>query len=180
MRVGGNTGVDLVMLRRDLTGLYVDAGVVRIYNRSADALVRVETRLGYVAAEPGDIVDLYVGDAQIQVIALEGSPNFFYYGRGREEIRYEVVAAGPAIFIDEAVVEAAEPLVDRAWDQWNYERDQHGSRGERFVRLIYRSRCKPTPMFLRPTAAGRGCITAKSTSGVGLPFMWTWPGGPSP
>ncbi|MGQ9858498.1 MAG: DUF6600 domain-containing protein [Thermodesulfobacteriota bacterium] len=124
VRVGGNTGVDLVMLRRDLTGLYVDAGVVRIYNRSADALVRVETRLGYVAAEPGDIVDLYVGDAQIQVIALEGSPNFFYYGRGREEIRYEVVAAGPAIFIDEAVVEAAEPLVDRAWDQWNYERDQ--------------------------------------------------------
>ncbi len=124
VRVDGNTGVDVVALRRDLTGIYVDGGVLRVYNRSQEALVRVETRLGYLAAEPGDVVDLYVGDEDIQVIALEGSPNFFYIGRGREEIRYEVLADGPAIFVDEMSVEAAEPLVDRDWESWNYKRDQ--------------------------------------------------------
>jgi len=124
LRVDGNTGVDVIGLRKDLTGIYVDGGVVRIYNRSQEALVRLETRLGYLAAEPGDVVDVYVGDKDIQIIALEGSPNFFYTGRGREEVRYEVLADGPAIFVDETSVEAAEPLVDRDWESWNYKRDQ--------------------------------------------------------
>lgn len=124
VRVDGNTGVDVVALRRDLTGIYMDGGVVRVYNRSQEALVRVETRLGYLAAEPGDVVDIYVGDRDIQVIALEGSPNFFYTRRGREEIRYEVLPDGPAIFVDETSVEAAQPLVDRDWESWNYKRDQ--------------------------------------------------------
>ncbi len=124
VRVDGNTGVDVIVLRRDLTGIYVDGGVVRIYNRSQDALVRVETRWGYLAAEPGDVVDLYVGDKDIQIIALEGYPNFFYTRRGRDEVRYEVLANGPAIFVDEVSVEAAEPLVDRDWESWNYRRDQ--------------------------------------------------------
>jgi hypothetical protein len=46
VRIGGNTGVEVVTLRRDLTGLYVDGGTVRIYNRAQDALVRVDTRVG--------------------------------------------------------------------------------------------------------------------------------------
>jgi hypothetical protein len=123
VRIGGNTGVEVVTLRRDLTGLYVDGGTVRIYNRAQDALVRVDTRVGYLAVEPGDVVDLYVGDREIQVIALEGSPNFFFAPTPREEIRYEVFSDGPALFIDETAVEAGEPLVDREWDDWNYRRD---------------------------------------------------------
>lgn len=123
VRIGTSTGIEVVNLKKDLTGLYVDGGIVRIYNRAEDALVRVDTRLGYLAVEPGDVVDLYVGDKDIQVIALEGSPNFFYAPSPREEIRYEVLPDGPALFIDERSVEAAEPLVDREWDDWNYARD---------------------------------------------------------
>ena len=123
VRIAENTGVEVVTLRRDLTGLYVDGGTVRIYNRAQDALIRVDTRLGYLAVEPGDVVDLYVGDKEIQVIALEGSPNFFFAPTAREEIRYEVFSDGPALFIDETAVVAGEPLVDREWDDWNYRRD---------------------------------------------------------
>lgn len=123
VRIGGNTGVNIVTVQNDLTGLYIDSGVLRVYNKSDRALVRVETRLGYLVAEPGDVVDLYVGDRDIEVIALEGSPNFFYTAQG-DRVRYEILADGPSLLVDSTSVESAEPYADREWEAWNYQRDQ--------------------------------------------------------
>jgi hypothetical protein len=124
VRVGGATGFDAVTIRGDATVAYVDSGMVRLYNRGKAVLVRLETRWGYVLAEPGDIVDIYVGENEAEVIALEGAPSFFYSGRGGEETRYEVFPDGSSLLIDDDSVEAADPYVDAAWNRWNYDRDQ--------------------------------------------------------
>ena len=77
LRTGGNTQIQLIALKRDVTEIDMASGVGRFYNRSSKGVIKVTTEFGYVIARRGTTFDLYVGDESLEVIPVTGRVDFF-------------------------------------------------------------------------------------------------------
>ena len=120
VRMGGNTQLQLIALKTDVTEVDVASGLARFYNRSSNVLVKATSPFGYVVAQPGSTFDLYVGDQSAEVIALKGTVTFIHAG---DNAKYQVVPGSPSVIADARQVGAGESNVDADWDDWNEGRD---------------------------------------------------------
>lgn len=121
VRTGGDTQIQLMVLRDDLTEIDVASGAIRLYNKSQKALIKATTPFGYVLARPGAAFDLYVGDDSAELISLDGAIDF---ALGEGEARYAVQAGGSSIISDGRVGVEGDGQVDAAWDEWNLKREE--------------------------------------------------------
>jgi hypothetical protein len=120
MRVGGDTQIQVMALRNDVTETDVALGTARFYNKGADALIKTTTPFGYVLAKGGTLFDLYVGDQSCEVIALKGVVTFVPES---DQARYDAAAGSSSLISDGKRVTSGEAKVDADWDDWNGERD---------------------------------------------------------
>ena len=120
VRIAGSTQIQLIALKPEASEIDVASGVARFYNRTSDGILKVTTPFGYVLAEPGSTVDIYVGDQSVEVIALNGKVDYFQQSSNE---RYEVVPGGPSVLADASQVGSSEGQVDAPWDDWNAARD---------------------------------------------------------
>lgn len=119
-RIGANTQIQLIALKTDVSEMDVAVGISRFYDKSAEAVMKVTTPFGYVFAQPGSSFDLYVGDASLEVIALNGSVTFVH---SKDNSRYEVTAGSSSLVASGRQVAAGEGNIDNDWDDWNGARD---------------------------------------------------------
>ena len=120
LRIGENTQIQLIALNPDATTVDVASGLARLYNKSQDAVVKVTTPFGYVVAPGGAIVDLYVGDDSLEVIAVRGNVDFVH---DATRARYEVREGDASIIADRRETAWGNGTVDSIWDDWNGQRD---------------------------------------------------------
>ena len=120
LRVGENTQIQLIALNPDATTVDVASGLARLYNKSYDAVVKVTTPFGYVVAPGGAVVDLYVGDDSLEVIAVRGNVDFVH---DATRARYEVREGDASIIADRSETARGNGTVDSIWDDWNGQRD---------------------------------------------------------
>ncbi len=120
-RIGGNTQIQLITLRMDVTEIDVASGVARLYNRSTSGVIKTTSPFGYVVAPAGTIFDLYVGDQSLEIICLKGKVDFIL---NRDQSRYEVIAGSASVVSDGQQVTSGQGNVDADWDDWNAERDR--------------------------------------------------------
>ncbi|MFB0505382.1 MAG: DUF6600 domain-containing protein [Thermodesulfobacteriota bacterium] len=119
-RIDGDTRIQLIALRDDVTEIDVESGVARFYNKGSDAVIRARTTFGYVMA-PGDTTfDLDVGDDSVEVVALKGT---VYFTHSTSETEFEVIAGSSSILADSRQVTAGEAHTDPYWHSWNRKRD---------------------------------------------------------
>ena len=120
IRVAGSTQIQLIALKPEASEIDVASGVARFYNKNPNGMLKVTTPFGYVLAEPGSTVDVYVGDQSVEAIALNGRADYFQQS---SNARYEVVTGGPSVLADATQVSSGDGQVDAAWDDWNAARD---------------------------------------------------------
>jgi len=121
VRVGGNTQIQLITLRMDVTELDMASGTARLYNRSTSGVIKATSPYGYVVAPAGAVFDLYVGDQSLEVIALKGKVAFV---GNRDQTRYDVVAGSLSLVSDGRQATSGQGNVDAEWDDWNADRDR--------------------------------------------------------
>ena len=119
-RIAGNTRIQLITLKDDLTGIDIAYGVARFYNKASNVVVKVTTPFGYVTALAGTCFDLYVGDDSVEVIASKGKVEFV---RTPDEIKFEVIGGASSIVADSRQMTAGEGYGDPDWKRWNRDRD---------------------------------------------------------
>lgn len=120
VRIGGDTQVQLISLRDDLSEIDVAAGTARFYDKSRQAVIKATTPFGDIVAQPGTAFDLYVGDQSAEVIGLNGTVDFVL---GDGESRYTVVAGGASIISDGKRAMEGDGTVATDWDEWNLKRE---------------------------------------------------------
>jgi hypothetical protein len=120
VRIAGSTQIQLIALKPEASEIDVASGVARFYNKNSNGMLKVTTPFGYVLAEPGSTVDVYVGDQSVEAIALDGQVDYFQQS---SNARYEAVPGGPSVLADATQVASGEGQVDTAWDDWNAARD---------------------------------------------------------
>lgn len=119
-RINGNTQIQLLALRGDLTQVDIASGTARFHNKGSQGAIKATTPFGYVWALPQTSFDLYVGDSSLEVVALQGRVSFVPAG---EQARYEVAAGSSSILADLKQVTAGDGIPDPDWNSWNLERD---------------------------------------------------------
>lgn len=120
IRMNNDSQVHLVTLQPDVTGVAVDAGIVRFLNKGSKAVVRTSTPFGSVTASSGSSFDIYVDDTSVEVLALTGLVSFVdASGRGE----YQVIAGSSSLVADRYQVSAGRGIFDRDWEAWNNRRD---------------------------------------------------------
>ena len=120
IRIGGNTQLQLIALREDVTEVDVASGVVRLCNKGKDAVLKATTPFGYVLVDAGVTVDLYVGDESVEVAAVKGKADFIHEG---DQTRYEAISGSSSVVADSRDVTSGAGTLDVAWDEWNRSRD---------------------------------------------------------
>ena len=118
-RLGTATEIQYLALEPDYTEADVAAGLVRLYNRGHDTVVKVDSPFGYVLSYPGSVFDFYVGENSVEVIAVKGIVSFVHAGTNA---RYDVSEGSSSILADQTQVASGEG-VDPDWDAWNRDRD---------------------------------------------------------
>ena len=121
IRISGDTQIQLVSLKEDLTEIDVGSGLVRFYNKSTQAEIRAETSFGYVLAPPKTIFDLVVGENSVEIIPLRGTVTFVHAAK---QSRYEVVAGSSSLLADRGYVNPGDGSLDSRWDNWNKTREE--------------------------------------------------------
>ena len=119
-RIDGDTQIQLIALSEDMTEVDLASGKARLYNKSSETQMKATTPFGYVMAPVQTAFDCYVGETDMEVIALEGTVYFVHNARGT---RHEVIAGSSALSADIARVAAAESSLPPGWEAWNRERD---------------------------------------------------------
>jgi len=119
-RIAGNTRIQLIALKDDVTGIDLTYGIARFYNKASDVAVKVTTPFGYVTALAGTCFDLYVGDDSVEVIASKGEVEFVHTP---DEIKFEVIGGASSIVADSRQVSAGEGCGNPDWKRWNRDRD---------------------------------------------------------
>ena len=131
LRVGENTQIQLLALQSDATTVDIGSGLVRLSNKSDDAIIKATTPFGYIVVSGGSVADLYVGDESLEVIAVVGDVDFIHNG---SETRYAVRESSFSIIADEKEVAQGNGSVDADWDSWNEERDDAWTKRQRSSR----------------------------------------------
>ncbi|MCE5244303.1 MAG: FecR family protein [Desulfobacteraceae bacterium] len=120
-RIGGETQLQMIALKPDVTEIDVASGIARFYNKSSNAVVKATTPFGYVTAQPGTSFDLYVGDKSVEIIALTGTVDFIHVAGNN---KFEITAGSGSIVADSLRTAPGEGNVDADWDDWNVDRDK--------------------------------------------------------
>ncbi len=120
LRTAGDTQIQLIALKPDVTVVDVASGITRFFARGSNVVIQATTPFGYVMAQPGSAFDLYVGDQSAEVIALSGKVDFVHDATGG---KYEVVPGSSSIIADSKEVAPGEGNVDADWDDWNVDRE---------------------------------------------------------
>ncbi len=120
VRMGGSTQIQAIALDDEVTEIDVASGVARFYSRGRESVIKATTPFGYVLAPAGTVVDLYVGDRSVEVIALKGTVDFVH---AKNNARYEVQAGSSSLVADDQYVTSGKALVDADFDDWNAQRD---------------------------------------------------------
>ena len=71
LRIGEATEVEVLRIDEEATEVYIRTGIVRAYSRGLDAVMKVGTAMGYVEIPPRGIVDFYVNDRSVDIVALQ-------------------------------------------------------------------------------------------------------------
>ena len=119
-RIDGDTQVQLIELRGDVTEIDVASGVARFYNKGSDVVIKATTPFGYVMAPEKTSFDLYVDDDSAEVMSLKGTVDFVH---DTSETRFEVIAGSSSILADSRQVTAGEGRKESYWHAWNGKRD---------------------------------------------------------
>jgi hypothetical protein len=131
LRVSENTQMQLIGIQFDATTVDVGSGLVRLNNKSDDAIIKVTTPFGYIVVPSDSSADLYIGDDSLEVIAVAGDVDFIHT---QSEVRYTVQEGSFSIIADEREVVEGNGSVDSEWDNWNKERDDVWTRRQRSSR----------------------------------------------
>ncbi len=120
VRISGETQIQLMSLRPQVTEADIAYGMARFYDKSSQGIIKATTPFGFVFAPSGAVFDLYVGDESLEVIALKGTVDLVL---DSDQSRYEVDAGQGSIIVDRNNVVSGEGEPDIEWDDWNHERD---------------------------------------------------------
>ena len=121
IRINGQTQIQLIAARNDLTEVDVFSGAARFYHQGAQGTIKTFTPFGYVLAPAGAVFDLLVGENAVEVIAIRGDLDFFQAGSLN---KYRVKAGALSLLADSQRVVAGKGEIDSRWKSWNAERDQ--------------------------------------------------------
>ncbi len=119
-RIDGDTQIQLIELRGDVTEIDVASGVARFYNKGFDAVIKARTPFGYVTGPAETTFDLSVGDDSAEVVALKGT---VYFVHNSANTKFEVIAGSSSILADSRKVTAGEARTNPYWHAWNSKRD---------------------------------------------------------
>jgi len=120
LRIDGDTQIQLIEIKDDVTEIDVVSGTVRFYNKGSDVSIKARTPFGYAEGPGGTIFDLFVGDDSAEVIALKGNVYFDHYTTQK---KYKVISGSFSILADNGHVTTGGADTDPQWDAWNGERD---------------------------------------------------------
>ena len=120
IRLGGSTQLQLIAAKPEAIEVDVSLGVVRIFNESADSVIKATTPFGYVVAPQNASFDLYVGDQSVEVVALSGTVDFIH---GADNAKYEVVSGEASVIANATQVGTGEGTVEEDWSAWNQTRN---------------------------------------------------------
>jgi hypothetical protein len=126
IRLNDKTKIQLDGVRGNLTSLFLNSGVARIQNRSADTVVKVDTPYGQVVSTQPTTFDVYVGDSSVAVTALNQAVRFVD-GKGNN---YDVKPDSDSLLANDRAVVSSRRFLDPRWDSWNNERDNEWQRSE--------------------------------------------------
>ena len=121
VRSGGNTRLLITALEQNTSEMEVDSGMVRLYNKSTDAVIKVTTPFGIVQTPPLTACDIRLQTDAVQVRALEGTVSFNW---PHDNSNHEISAGSAALLADFENVTREEAVMDEAWDEWNREMDR--------------------------------------------------------
>ncbi|MCE5334411.1 MAG: hypothetical protein LLG06_07445 [Desulfobacteraceae bacterium] len=130
-RIGANTHIQAVALKRDASEVDIGCGIARFYNKNLGGAIKATTPFGYVLAESEAVFDVYVGDQSVEVIVLDGSADIVQPARNA---RY-TIPPGQSIIANRNQLVSGDGTVDAAWDDWNGARDIPSSRTGRSKHL---------------------------------------------
>jgi hypothetical protein len=120
VRLNDKTKVQLDGLKGNSTALFVDSGIARIQNDSADSTVKVDTPYGQVVSKQPGAFDVYVGDSSVAVTAFK-APLQFVDGKGTP---YDIRPDGDSLLANEKAVVSTQRFLNARWDSWNNDRDK--------------------------------------------------------
>lgn len=120
IRIDGDTQIQVIVLKEDITGIDIASGIARFYNKGSNAVIKATTPFGYVTAPTETCFDLYVGDDSVEVISQKGKIEFVHYP---DEKKFEVFAGSASIVADSRQTTAGEGYGTPDWENWNGIRD---------------------------------------------------------
>src|SRR5262245_31405845 len=119
IRINDKSKIQFDQVKSNQTSVFVNSGVARIQNRSAENTVKVDTPYGQVLAKQPASFDVYVGDSSVAVTAFKQGVEFVD-SKGNH---YEVKPDGDSLVANESAVTLSSRFLDSRWDNWNNERD---------------------------------------------------------
>lgn len=120
VRLNDKTKVQVDGVKGNLTSLFVNSGIARVQNRSADTTVKVDTPYGQVLSKQPGAFDVYVGDSSVAVTAFK-QPLQFVDGKGTT---YDIKPDAESLLANEKSVVPTQRFLSSSWDSWNNERDK--------------------------------------------------------
>jgi hypothetical protein len=126
IRINDKTKIKIDGVKENLTSVYVNSGVARIQNRSADTAIKVETPFGQVLSKQPSAFDVYVGDSSAIVTGVNGSVRFVD-GKNNQ---YDVKSDADSLQADQGSVASSRRYLDSRWDAWNRQMDGEAIKAE--------------------------------------------------
>jgi hypothetical protein len=126
IRLNDNTKIQIDGVKETLTSVYVNSGIARIQNRSADTAVKVETPYGQVLSKEPSAFDVYVGDSSAIITGVNGSARFV----DGQNNQYDVKPGADSLVADQNSVASTRRYLDSRWDNWNTQMDGEARRAE--------------------------------------------------
>jgi hypothetical protein len=120
VRLNDKTKIQIDSVKGNTTALFVNSGIARVQNRSADTTVKVDTPYGQVLANQPGAFDVYVGDSSVAVTAFQ-HPLKFVDGKGTS---YDINPDASSLLATDKAVVPSPRFMDSGWDSWNIERDK--------------------------------------------------------
>ena len=126
IRINDKTKIKIDGVKENLTSVYVNSGIARIQNRSADTAIKVETPFGQVLSNQPSTFDVYVGDSSAIITGVNGSARFVD-GKNNQ---YDVKSDADSLLADQGSVASSRRHLDSGWDAWNRQMDGEAAKAE--------------------------------------------------
>jgi len=126
VRLNDKTKIQVDSVKGNLIALFVNSGIARLQNRSADMTVKVDTPYGQVLSKQPGAFDVYVGDSSVAVTAFK-QPLQFVDSKGTS---YDIKPDADSLLATDKAVVHSPRFMDSNWDSWNNERDKEIQIGE--------------------------------------------------